>query len=134
MTLTINKSIDFEDEVRKAIKGFVTCYCDPLPAILALPSVEVRKIGGNDTNTIDTAMVMLYCRAEDEATASDTLREAVGVLKEVCRQQTTALRYATVNTGGAWGSDPVRPDLAMCSVTMMVYAHQNKTEVESNEQ
>lgn len=127
--MIINKTIDFEDEIRIALADYMTIYCDPLPKTLALPSLEVRKVGGNDRDTIDTATVMLYARAEDEATASDYLREAIGILKAVCAEQTTKLRYCTVNTGGSWGTDPVRPDLAMCSATLMVTAHQDTKEV-----
>lgn len=120
------KSIDFEDEVRIALKDYMTIYCRPLPAALALPSLEVRKVGGTDDDTIDTAMVMLYARAEEEATADEYLRRAVGILKAVCDQQTTKLRYCTVNTMGVWGTDPLRPDLAMCTATLMIRAHQTK--------
>lgn len=122
------KSIDFEDEVRVALKDYLTIYCRPLPADLALPSLEVRMVGGSDEDTIDTAMVMLYARAEDEATSYDYLREAVGLLKAVCDKQTTALRYCTVNSMGAWGTDPVRPDVAMCTATLMIRAHQELKE------
>lgn len=122
------KSIDFEDEVRVALKDYVTIYCRPLPAVIELPSIEVRKVGGSEDDTIDTGMVMLYARAEEEGTADDYLRTAVGILKAVCDKQTTALRYCTVNTMGAWGVDPVRPDLAMCTATLMIRAHQELTE------
>jgi hypothetical protein len=128
-TLNIIKSIDIEDEVRIALKDYLTVYCQPLPAALAVPSVEVRKVGGGDRDTIDTATIMLYARATDEASADDYLRTAIGVLKAVCDKQTTALRFATVNTSGAWGTDPVRPDLALCTATLQVRAHQVKEEI-----
>lgn len=133
MSITIQKSIDFEDEVRLALDSYQTAYCRPLPATLAVPSIEIRKVGGGDENTIDTATVMLYARGDTPAEADDYLREAIGILKAVADNQTTALRYVTVNSSGAWGTDPVRPDLSMCTATLLVVAHQTTTEVQENE-
>jgi hypothetical protein len=121
--MNINISIDIEDEIRKALSPYVTVYCRPLPKNLALPSVEVRKIGGSETNTIDTFMVMLYARAKEDAEADELIRKAVGILKTVSKEQTCAIRDIQINAGGSWTEDPVRPDLAMCSTTLMVVAH-----------
>lgn len=127
--MKIDISVDIEDEIRKGLSKYITTYCRPLPATVSLPSVEVRRIGGMDTNTIDTFMVMLYARAEHEAEADLTLRKALGILDAVSKQQTTAIRNITVNSSGSWQVDPVRPDLAMCSATIMVVAHKSKLEV-----
>jgi hypothetical protein len=59
----------------------------------------------------------------------DTLNTAVGILKAVAAEQTTALRHVTINSSGSWGTDPVRPDLAMCSARVTVSAHQIEMEV-----
>lgn len=127
--MKIDISVDVEDEIRKGLSGYITTYCRPLPAEVSLPSVEVRRIGGMDTNTIDTFWVMLYARAEHEAEADLTLRKALGILVEVAKRQTTAIRNVTVNSSGSWQGDPVRPDLAMCSATITVVAHKSNMEV-----
>ena len=127
--MKIDISVDVEDEIRKGLSGYITTYCRPLPAEVSLPSVEVRRIGGMDTNTIDTFWVMLYARAEHEAEADVTLRKALGILGEVAKRQTTAIRNVTVNSSGSWQGDPVRPDLAMCSATITVVAHKSNMEV-----
>jgi hypothetical protein len=64
-----------------------------------------------------------------EADALGYLNKAIGILKAVAKKQTTALRHIVVNSSGSWGSDPVRPDLAMCSARLSVTAHQDETEV-----
>lgn len=127
--MKIDISVDVEDEIRKGLSKYITTYCRPLPANISLPSVEVRRIGGMDTNTIDTFWVMLYARAEHEADADLTLRKALGILTEVAKQQTTAIRNVTVNSSGSWQGDPVRPDLAMCSATITVVTHKSIMEV-----
>ena len=125
--ITFNRSIDIENAVRLALNGLFTIYCRPLPKSLTLPCLEVQQVGGTDANTIDTFEIVLDARAKDEATANELLRNAVGVLKEVAKLQTSAIRSVTVNSSGSWGSDPVRPDLAMCSARLRVVAHQEKT-------
>lgn len=127
--MKIDISVDVEDEIRKGLSKYITTYCRPLPANISLPSVEVRRTGGMDTNTIDTFWVMLYARAEHEADADLTLRKALGILTEVAKQQTTAIRNVTVNSSGSWQGDPVRPDLAMCSATITVVTHKSIMEV-----
>lgn len=127
--MKILKSIDIEDEIRKALESRLTVYCRPLPASYDLPHILVTQVGGTDTNKIDTFEVVLDARAEREAQAVDYLNTAVAILKAVAKEQTTALRHVTVNSFGSWGVDPVRPDLAMCSARISVTAHQTITEV-----
>ena len=127
--MEILRSIDIEDEVRKALTGHVTAYCRPLPKAPTFPCILVSKVGGNDSDKIDTFEVVLDSRAADEASADLLLRTAIGVLKKVAAEQTTALRYVTVNNSGSWGVDPVRPDLAMCSARLSITAHLKKVEV-----
>ena len=79
--------------------------------------------------TIDTFQVVLDARAESEWAALDYLNKAKGILKQVAKEQTTALRHITVNSSGSWGNDPVRPDLAMCTTRLEVVAHQTNEEV-----
>lgn len=127
--MTINKSIDIEDECRIALKDHLTVYCRPLPADYSLPHILVTWVGGVADQTIDTFEVVLDARAKSEAEAVDYLQTAKGILKEVAKQQTTSIRYVTENTSGSWGADPVRPDLAMCSARLSIVAHQQTVEV-----
>lgn len=127
--MEILRSIDIEDEVRKALTGHVTVYCRPLPKSPVFPCILVSKVGGSDSDKIDTFEVVLDSRAKEEADADELLRNAIGILRAVAENQTTALRYVTVNSSGSWGSDPVRPDLAMCSARLSITAHLEKTEV-----
>lgn len=127
--MIINKSIDIEEEIRTALAPYLTSYCRPLPKDYALPNILITQVGGTTSETVDTFSVVLDSRAGTEATALDTLNTAIGILKQVAKEQTTAVRHVTVNTSGSWGNDPVRPDLAMCSARIEVVAHQTSEEV-----
>lgn len=127
--MIINKSIDIEEEIRTALAPYLTSYCRPLPKDYALPNILITQVGGTTSGTVDTFSVVLDSRAGTEATALDTLNTAIGILKQVAKEQTTAVRHVTVNTSGSWGNDPVRPDLAMCSARIEVVAHQTSEEV-----
>jgi hypothetical protein len=127
--MKINIQIDIEDEIRKALSDYLTTYCRPLPKNFVLPCILVSHAGGGDTDTIDRFLVTLDSRAKTEAEADEYLRIALGILKKQAALQNTALRHITVNSSGSWGADPVRPDLAMCSATLEVIAHQTTMEV-----
>lgn len=127
--MNINVSIDIEDEIRIALADHMTVYCRPLPAQYAIPHILITQVGGTTSQTIDTFEVVLDSRAEREAAALEYLNRAIGILKQVAREQTTALRHVVVNSSGSWGVDPVRPDLSMCSARLSVLAHQTKMEV-----
>lgn len=127
--MVINQSIDVEDEIRQALDPYLTAYCRPLPAEYSVPHILITQVGGTENQTISTFEVVLDARAELEASALDYLNTAIGVLKQVAREQTTAIRHVVVNSSGSWGVDPVRPDLTMCSARLEVVAHQIKTEV-----
>lgn len=127
--MIINKSIDVEEEIRTALAPYLTSYCRPLPKDYALPNILITQVGGTTSETVDTFSVVLDSRSSTEATALDTLNTAIGILKQVAKEQTTAVRHVTVNTSGSWGNDPVRPDLAMCSARIEVVAHQTSEEV-----
>lgn len=122
--MEIVRSIDIENIVRMALSNYFDVYCRPLPAKFKVPSLEVQRVGGTEKNTIDSFDIVLDSRAEDEATADELLRNAIGVLKQVSEDQTTAIRSVTVNSSGSWGTDPVRPELAMCSARLNIVAHQ----------
>jgi hypothetical protein len=127
--MIINKSIDIEEEIRSALSEYQTAYCRPLPAEYTLPHILITQVGGQTVQTIDTFYVVLDSRAETEAAALDYLNTAIGILKQVAKEQTTAIRHVTVNSSGSWGNDPVRPDLAMCSARLDVVAHQTIKEI-----
>ena len=122
--LEIIRSIDIEDVIRTALSGHFTIYCKPLPAKFTVPSLEISSVGGTDENEVDTFDVVLDARAQEDADANELLRNAIGALKAIAKKQTTAIRHVTVNTSGSWGSDPVRPDLAMYSARLRITAHQ----------
>lgn len=127
--MVINQSIDVEDEIRQALDPYLKAYVRPLPAEYDLPNILITQVGGTTAQTIDTFSAVLDSRAHTEAEALGYLNRAVGILKQVAKEQTTALRHVTVNSSGSWGNDPVRPDLAMCSARIEVVAHQFTTEV-----
>lgn len=127
--MRIKRSIDIEDTIREALAQHVTAYVRPLPAEYSLPHVQIQQVGGADVNTIDTFEVAIDARAETEAEALLTLRNAVGILRAVAQSQETPIAYVTVNSSGSWGVDPVRPDLAMCSARVRVVAHLEEVEV-----
>ena len=122
--LEINRSIDIEDVIRTALSGHFTIYCRPMPAKFTVPSLEISSVGGTDENEVDTFDVVLDARAQEDTDANELLRNAIGALKAIAKKQTTVIRHVTVNASGSWGSDPVRPDLAMYSARLRMTAHQ----------
>jgi hypothetical protein len=119
-------SNDIEYIVQQALKDYFTIYCRPLPKDYDLPCLLVTQVGGNDENTIDFYSIVIDSRAETEGEANEYLRKAIGVLRKVVQEQTTEMRHFEVNSSMSWGNDPVRPDLAMCSATIELYAHLQK--------
>lgn len=129
--IEILRSIDIEDEVRRALKDYFTIYCRPLPSKFKTPSLLVTRAGGVDESKIDTFDIVLDSRATSDADADELLRNAIGVLKEVAKMQTTAIRHVDVNSIGAWGEDPVRPDLSMCSARLRLVAHEEQITIKT---
>ena len=124
MSITIRRSIDIEDEIRSALKDYMAVYCRPLPANFSTPCILVTQVGGTDQDgQVDTFDATLDARATNAADANETLRNAVAILRKVAGDQTTAIRHVEVNSSGSWGNDPVRPDLAMYSARVRVWAH-----------
>lgn len=127
--MNINRSIDVEEAIRVSLGEYMQTYVRPLPAKFVVPSVEISAVGGSELDTIDTFDVTLDSRAEIEAEALENLRNAIGIITEIAKSQTTALRVVNVNSLGSWGKDPVRPELAMCSARLRVIAHVETVEV-----
>ena len=127
--MIINKSIDIENEIRRALEPYQNIYCRPLPEEYALPNLLVTKVGGTTASKIDTFEVVLDSRARLAENAVDYLNTAIGLLEAIAKEQSTALRHIDVNSSGSWGVDPVRPDLCMCSARLSVTVHQTTMEV-----
>lgn len=125
--MMILRSVDIEDEVRKALSPYITTYCRPLPKDYGLPNILVTQVGGSEnTRHLDLFDVVLDARADNDADASETLRNAVGILRTVAEEQKTALSFVEVNTSGGWGSDPVRPDVSLYSARVRITAHREE--------
>lgn len=125
--MEINRSIDIEEAIQDALSGHQTAYCAPLPAEYSLPNILITATGGDTVSAssgkgkVDTFMVVLDARAELEAEAMEYLRNAVAILEVQGGRH--GISHVGVNSLYSWGEDPVRPDLAMCSATLMVTAH-----------
>lgn len=123
MSINILRPYDIEDEIRKALKDYLTVYVRPLPENFTTPSILITATGGQSENTIDSFMVVLDSRARTDAEADELLRNALGILEARVAEQFGALRSVTINSLANWGSDPVRPDLKLRTMTVMVTAH-----------
>lgn len=121
--MNILRPVDIENEIRLALTNYFQVYCRPLPANYVLPNVLVSCTGGTTRNEVDTFTVVLDARAETDASAYALLSDALGVLAEQANRQVGALRNVSINSLARWGSDPVRPDLKLCTVTVLVVAH-----------
>ena len=121
--MIIKRTVDIEDEVRKALKNFFTIYCRPLPENFILPSLLVTVSGGVDDDSIDAQDVVLDARAYEDAEAINLLLDAVATLKAVANTQGTHIRYVEVNTIASWGQDPVRQNVSLCSARLRIYTH-----------
>lgn len=122
--LQILRSIDIENTIRLALTDYFTIYNRPLPENFVTPSLLVQMVGGSDANKIDTFDVSLDSRAKVEEDAMNLLLDAIGALRTIANESTTALRHVAVNSIGSWGNDPARPDLCMCTARLRVTAHQ----------
>ena len=127
--MNIKRSVDIEDEIRKALDPYVQAYVRPLPANFSTPSVLIEMTGGTSKNTIDTFVVKLSSRASTDADALELMRNVIGILEAQTDAQIGALRYTTQNSLASWGSDPARPDLKLCTATVLVTAHRSSLEI-----
>jgi len=125
----IQTSVDIEYVIQQILGAYMTTYCRPLPANFTTPCILVTKVGGSDTDTIDTLEVVLDSRAKRESQAIDLLNKATGILRQIAKEGTTPVRHIRVTSSGSWGVDPVRPDLAMCSARLSVTAHLENTTI-----
>ena len=76
------------------------------------------------TNTgigkIDSFTVVIDSRHELNGDALEYLRTAIAILEQ---SRGSGIAHVEVNSMYSWGVDPVRPDLSMCSATLIVTAH-----------
>lgn len=127
--MKILKPTDIEEEIRLALKDHVAVYVRPLPKLYTLPNVLIQAAGGTTSNTIDTFTVSIDARAETDAEAYDTLANALGILEAQAQRQEGALRNVIINSLARWGNDPARPDLKLCTATVLVTAHRKPFEI-----
>ena len=124
--MNILKPVDVENEIRLALKDYFDVYCRPLPAEYPLPNLLITCTGGTTRNEVDTYTVVIDARSDSDASAYDYLSKALGALEEQANRQVGALRNVLVNSLARWGSDPVRPDLKLCTVTVLVTCHREE--------
>ena len=121
--MNISKQVDIETEVRLALTEFFEAYNRPLPEEYGLPNVLIEQTGGSSLNEIDTFQVRLSVRAETDEDASDVMRDVLGVLQARAEEQFGALRHVSLNSLASWSTDPVRPDLKLCTALVLVTTH-----------
>lgn len=127
--MNILKPVDIEEELRLALKNYLTVYVRPLPEKFTVPCVLIAATGGNTAETIDTFTVSVDARAKLPADAYDMLSNALGIIEESAREQVGAIRNVTINSLARWGNDPVRPELQLCTATVLVTAHREPHEI-----
>lgn len=121
--MIILRPVDIEDQIRLALKDYLTIYVRPLPDNFTTPCILVTATGGSSENTIDTFTVVLDARAKTDAEAFSLIRTAQGLLEAQAENQFGALRNVSTNSLARWGNDPARPDLKLCTLTVLVTAH-----------
>ena len=127
--MEILRPCDIEEQIRLALNDYITAYVRPLPENFTMPSVLITATGGSSSNTIDTFTVTLDARAETDADSYELLRTALGLLEEQTRAQVGELRNVAINSLARWGNDPVRPDIKLCTATVLVTAHREAYEI-----
>lgn len=126
--MTIERSIDIADVVRQALSSYMKAYC-VIPAKGTPPFVRIAAAGGSERNKIDTFTVGIEGFAKRDGEACELVRDAVGILKKIASEQSTAVRFVRENTKPTSYPDPVRPDLVRYRTTILITAHQEKKEV-----
>lgn len=130
--MNILRPIDVEDEIRRALKDYITVYVRPLPENFSTPSILVTATGGQTSNEIDSFQVTLDARAKTDEDAYNLIRTAQGLLEAQADNQFGALRHVITNSLASWGTDPARPDLKLCTLTVLVIAHREMISFNQN--
>lgn len=123
--MKILRPVDIENEIRKALDDYITAYVRPLPDNFVTPCTLIVCAGGSSENTVDKFIVTLQTRAETDAEALELMNTTIGILESQAQSQVGALRFVQLNSLASWGSDPVRPDLKLCTATVIVTAHRD---------
>ena len=124
--MIILRPTDIEDEIRKALTEYMTVYVRPLPEKFTTPCILVTATGGSSTNEIDSFNVTLDARATTDEESYSLIRTAQGILEAQGSNQFGAIRNVSINSLARWGSDPVRPDLKLSTLTVIVTAHREE--------
>lgn len=127
--MNILRPVDIEEQARLALKDYFTTYVRPLPANYTLPCLLITATGGTSNNEVDTFTLTLDARAETDAEAYELITTALGALEKQGQNQFGALRNVILNSLARWGSDPVRPDLKLCTATVLVTCHREAYEI-----
>ena len=127
--MNILRPVDIEEQARLALKDYFTTYVRPLPANYTLPCLLITATGGTSNNEVDTFTLTLDARAETDAEAYELITTALGALEKQGKNQFGALRNVILNSLARWGSDPVRPDLKLCTATVLVTCHREAYEI-----
>ena len=127
--MKILRSCDIENELRLALTGYMNVYVRPLPASYSLPNILITATGGNTESTIDTFAVTIDARADTDSEAYEAIRNALGILEAQAQAQAGALRNIVINNLARWGNDPARPDLKLCTASLLVTAHRESFEI-----
>ena len=104
----------------------MTVYVRPLPEKFTTPCILVTATGGSSTNEIDSFNVTLDARATTDEESYSLIRTAQGILEAQGSNQFGAIRNVSINSLARWGSDPVRPDLKLSTLTVIVTAHREE--------
>lgn len=127
--MNILRPVDIEEQARLALKDYFTTYVRPLPKNFSLPCILITATGGTSNNEVDTFTLTLDARAETDAEAYELITTALGALEQQAKNQVGALRNLVINSLARWGSDPVRPDLKLCTATVLVTCHREAYEI-----
>ena len=127
--MNILRPVDIEEQARLALKDYFTTYVRPLPANYTLQCLLITATGGTSNNEVDTFTLTLDARAETDAEAYELITTALGALEKQGQNQFGALRNVILNSLARWGSDPVRPDLKLCTATVLVTCHREAYEI-----
>lgn len=123
--MEILRPIDIEEEIRLALKDYLTVYVRPLPANFTVPSILVTQAGGETLNTIDTFRVSIDSRAETEEEALSLIRTAQGILEAQACSQFGNLRSVKFQLSSPT-RDPVRPELCLRTLPCEITVHREK--------
>lgn len=121
--MIIERSIDIEEAIREHLDPYFNVYVRPLPKTYTLPNLLITQVGGSESDKIDTLAVVLDARAKTESEALNLLLDAIGVLKQ------SEIGWITATAMASWGSDPVRPDLALCTARLSITTHKTTKEI-----